>query len=45
MRLNIKESTKEGKLKVLTDLLKFLNYKSLRTISALLHNSIYLAQD
>ena len=26
--INIKESTKEGKIKVLLDLLKFLNYKN-----------------
>jgi hypothetical protein len=29
--INIKESTKEGKIKVLVDLLKFLNYKNLKT--------------
>ena len=28
--INIKDSTKEGKIKVLVDLLKFLNYKNLR---------------
>ena len=31
--INIKESTKEGKIKVLLDLLKFLNYKSLKAIT------------
>ena len=31
--INIKESTKEGKIKVLIDLLKFLNYKNLKTIT------------
>jgi integrase len=30
--INIKESTKEGKIKVLTDLLKFLNYKNLKIV-------------
>ena len=29
--INIKETTKEGKIKVLVDLLKFLNYKNLKT--------------
>ena len=28
--INLRESTKEGKIKVLVDLLKFLNYKNLR---------------
>ena len=31
--INIKDSTKEGKVKVLVDLLKFLNYKNLRSVS------------
>ncbi len=31
--INIKESTKEGKIKVLLDLVKFLNYKELNKIS------------
>lgn len=31
--INIKESTKEGKIKVLLDLLKFLNYKNLKSIT------------
>jgi hypothetical protein len=31
--INIKESTKEGKIKVLVDLLKFLNYKNLEKIT------------
>ncbi len=30
--INIKESTKEGKIKVIVDLLKFLNYKNLRSV-------------
>ncbi len=31
--INLKDSTKEGKIKVLADLLKFLNHKNLRAIS------------
>jgi hypothetical protein len=31
--INIKESTKEGKIKVIVDLLKFLNYNNLRSVS------------
>jgi hypothetical protein len=31
--INLRESTKEGKIKVLADLLKFLNYKNLRAIN------------
>jgi integrase len=31
--INLKESTKEGKIKVLVDLLKFLNYKNLRIVN------------
>ena len=31
--INLKESTKEGKIKVLADLLKFLNYKNLKNVS------------
>ena len=31
--INLKESTKEGKIKVLADLLKFLNYKNLRDVN------------
>jgi hypothetical protein len=31
--INIKESTKEGKIKVLADLLKYLNYKNLLNIN------------
>jgi hypothetical protein len=31
--INLKESTKEGKIKVLVDLLKFLNYKNLRDVN------------
>jgi len=31
--INIKESTKEGKIKVLVDLLKFLNYKNLKDVN------------
>lgn len=31
--INIKESTKEGKIKVLIDLLKFLNYKDLKKVT------------
>ena len=31
--INLRESTKEGKIKVLADFLKFLNYKNLRAIN------------
>src|SRR6188472_2877842 len=31
--INIKESTKEGKIKVILDLIKFLNYKNVKNIT------------